>query len=101
MRTPFGTMEAGDKIGIPLSQWEEQTGVKATNGATFPLDGGAFLRLFNVNEPPLLVNEVVGVECVAGEGQATKAARKGELLSRIDTELPTDEVEETRFDEQG
>lgn len=94
-------MEVGDKIGIPLSQWEEQTSVKATNGATFPLDGGAFLRLFNVNEPPLLVNEVVGVECVVGEGQMAKAERKGELLSRIDVELPADEAEDFRFDEQG
>ena len=67
-KTPFGDMAHGDKISVPLPEWEAKTGVKATNDATFPLKGGTYLRLFNVNEPALLVVEQVGVECVVARG---------------------------------
>jgi hypothetical protein len=85
-------MNPGDTLGIPLTEWEVKTGVKAVNGATFPLDGGAVLKLFNVNEPPLLVAEVVGIECLALFPDAsTTKQNKGELRSLIDQDLPAEE----------
>ena len=64
-KTPFANrMAHGEKMAVERGTWEDVTGVPAANGATYPLEGGAFLRLFNVNEPALLVVEQVGVECV-------------------------------------